>query len=101
MESKARDQGEVSALEYYHKNVAQSKTPSDEVMLVFSQGARFGVSRAQILSRSKAFYQNLLKTVSGSDDPAAGYWLEYMWHDVFHPEALQHTVGTVCELPKK
>jgi len=99
LENKRRNQKGMMALQYYRTLVAQTPVSRKPVTLSFAQGARFAVSRKQILSRPLAYYEALLDTVSGDIDPIAGYWLEYMWYDVFHPEAIQETTGVMCDVP--
>ena len=90
----------MTALSFYHSLVALTPDSSEPVTLNFAQGARFALSREQILSRPVSYYEALLETVSGDIDPIAGYWLEYMWYDVFHPEDTQESTGAPCAIPR-
>merc|ERR1719375_617727 len=78
----------------------------DDVIAFFPQGARFAVSREKIHRRPKADYERLLATLSKDVDPYAGYFMEWLWSELFlghqepcsvpakrapvsHPEAMQ------------
>merc|ERR1719454_2708661 len=62
-------------------------------MASFPQGARFAVSRGTIQRRPKADYERLLTSLSDNEDPYAGYFMEWLWSELFlgHQEA--------CPLP--
>jgi len=97
--AKQEEENQLPALDFYHKYVALTENDGEDVILNFSQGARFALTADQIKSRPKSFYEALLNTLTSNSDPIAGYWLEYMWYDVFHPEHLQEEAGTVCDVP--
>ena len=96
VEDKAKEQGGPSALEFYQRLVAPEAPKTSTVQLAFAQGARFGVSRAAILARPKAYYEQLLAAVSTHSDPYAGYYLEWMWPTVFGASA---PPTPACALP--
>uniref|UniRef100_A0A6U6VLJ9 Uncharacterized protein n=1 Tax=Zooxanthella nutricula TaxID=1333877 RepID=A0A6U6VLJ9_9DINO len=88
-------------LAFYKQHVLQKGSGGAEltkpVTLAFVQGARFAVAAKRILTRPRAFYEKLLSFVSQERSPIEGYFLEAMWHDVFHPEAPQDT-HALCSL---
>jgi len=90
-------------LDFYHQHVLQDgSSPQDArrpLTLAFSQGARFAVSRQRIRSRTRAYYEALLREVSEEVDPLQGYFLEAMWHDVFHGERPQATDALCAYMP--
>lgn len=55
--------------------------PKDDVVF-FSQGAVFSATAEQIRRRPLSEYKRLLDTVSKSEDPSAGFFLEWMWYYV-------------------
>lgn len=67
-----------SGLGFWDRFVNLPRPPSN--VAFFSQGSLFAVTRDQIHRRPLEQYQNLLNIVSSSQDPAAGYFLEYMWY---------------------
>jgi len=81
-----------SAKQYFTKMIGKEPPTSD--ILVFSQGARFGVSAASIRSKPKAFYTRLLKEVSHANDPYQGYYNEWMWPWIVSD-------GHICEEPSR
>jgi len=87
-------------LAFYNRYVLQNEATAEAalapVTLAFVQGARFAVSRERILKRPRAYYEALLERVSHSRNPLEGFFLEAMWHDVFHPERVQ-AAAPLCE----
>jgi hypothetical protein len=69
-------------MDFYHKYINPSHT-GNEVIASFSQGARFAVSRETIFRKPKVDYQRLLATVSKDIDPYAGYFMEWLWSELF------------------
>merc|ERR1712072_482913 len=67
----------------------------DELVAFFPQGARFAVSREKIQQRPKADYERLLATLSDNEDSYAGYYMEWLWSELFlgHQEP--------CSLPAR
>jgi hypothetical protein len=53
-------------------------------MLMYAHGAAQSVSRAQVLSRPKAFYEKLLADVSDHKNPYQAYFVEFLWWYIFH-----------------
>ena len=51
-------------------------------ILFFAQGATFSATKEQIRRRPLEDYKQLLAEVSKSEDPSAGFFLEWMWHYV-------------------
>merc|ERR1711988_67507 len=51
---------------------------------MYAHGATQSVSRAQVLSRPKAFYEKLLADVSNHKNPYQAYFVEYLWWYIFH-----------------
>ena len=58
-------------------------TPLPERVLA-AHGAVFSVSRENIRSHPKHFYEGLLKELEGAKDPYQSFFLEHMWWYVFH-----------------
>ena len=58
-------------------------TPLPERVLA-AHGAVFSVSRENIRSHPKHFYEGLLKELEGTKDPYQSFFLEHMWWYVFH-----------------
>ena len=54
----------------------------NESTMFFSQGATFSVTAQQIRTRPLEDYKALLREVSQSADPSAGFFLEWMWYYV-------------------
>jgi len=67
---------------FYRKYINPAHT-SDEMVLFFPQGARFAVSKERILSRPKADYERLMGALSNDVDPYAGYYMEWLWSELF------------------
>merc|ERR1712216_623327 len=67
----------------------------DDLIAFFPQGARFAVSREKIQQRPKADYARLLATLSEDEDSYAGYYMEWLWSELFlgHQEP--------CSLPAR
>eukprot|EP00444_Apocalathium_aciculiferum_P003814 CAMPEP_0183393658 /NCGR_PEP_ID=MMETSP0370-20130417/8071_1 /TAXON_ID=268820 /ORGANISM="Peridinium aciculiferum, Strain PAER-2" /LENGTH=328 /DNA_ID=CAMNT_0025573909 /DNA_START=15 /DNA_END=1001 /DNA_ORIENTATION=+ len=85
-------------LEFYHKYVALSENDHKPLTLAFAQGARFAMSRERIHARPKEYYARMLVALSKEKNPQEGFWMEAVWWDVFHPEALQSKTP-LCPLP--
>jgi len=49
----------------------------------YYMGAIFAVSKSNILSHSREYYQDILKSVSNDIDPVEGYCLERLWGLIF------------------
>merc|ERR1719443_178381 len=69
-------------MDFYRKYINPSHT-GDEVTAFFPQGARFAVSREKIQRRPKADYERLLATLSNDEDPYSGYFMEWLWSELF------------------
>merc|ERR1711939_240844 len=54
-----------------------------EVMAFFPQGARFAVSKETVQRRPRAEYERLLASLSDNEDPYAGYFMEWLWSELF------------------
>merc|ERR1711977_283231 len=80
--SKAETQHGEDIMDFYRKYINPSHT-GDEVTAFFPQGARFAVSRETIQRRPKADYERLLATLSQHDDSYAGYYMEWLWSELF------------------
>jgi hypothetical protein len=90
-----------SMLEFHDRFVARfvhGNRQSKSLMVAFPQGGMFAVSRARIHTRPRDYYASLLDQVKGKRDPIQGYWLEALWYDIFHPEALQ-SENPLCKYP--
>jgi len=87
-------------LDFYDKYVAASHRLAERkpLILAFAQGGRFAVSRARIHARPKTYYARMLVVLSKEVNPQEGFWMEAVWWDVFHPEALQSKTP-LCEYP--
>lgn len=83
-------------MDFYHKYINQKHTEKN-VMVVFPQGARFAVSRETIQQRPKAYYEKLLATLSNHVDSYAGYYMEWLWSELFqgHQESCSAPAKTV------
>merc|ERR1719271_2253245 len=92
--SKAETQHGEDIMDFYRKYINPSHT-GDEVTAFFPQGARFAVSRETIQRRPKADYERLLATLSQHDDSYAGYYMEWLWSELF----LGHKQP--CQVPMK
>merc|ERR1712228_1079239 len=49
------------------------------VPILFSQGARFAVSREQLLQHPKSYYERLLQVIASEQDPWQSYYYEFLW----------------------
>mmetsp|Transcript_81456 Transcript_81456/g.214863 ORF Transcript_81456/g.214863 Transcript_81456/m.214863 type:complete len:326 (-) Transcript_81456:105-1082(-) len=85
-------------LDFYHKYISLDTNEGKPLTLSFAQGGRFAVSRSRIHARPRNYYTNMLMTLSRKVNPQEGFWMEAVWWDVFHPEALQSQIP-LCELP--
>ena len=81
----------------YFTTVLGHAAPESGILL-FGQGARFGVSADSLRSKPKAFYSRLLNEVSGSNDPYQGYYNEWMWPWIVADSATVKD-QLPCELP--
>lgn len=93
IERTAATEGGLTPLAYLKQYVMPGDVAASTT-LSFAQGARFAVSRETIRARPLAYYQRLLKTVSQSADPAAGYYL-----GVSRPPRPTHTLPQRCTAP--
>ncbi|CAE8684983.1 unnamed protein product [Polarella glacialis] len=84
--AKVESQDGESAMDFYRKYInpaADGITGGGQLVIPFSQGARFAVSRSKIRSRPKDVYERLLNTLSRNEDPYSGYFMEWMWSELF------------------
>ena len=82
LEPLMKAQGATSSLkEFWAKHLPEVAMPE---LIVYAQGATLSVSRAQIRSHPKAFYEALLAEVSDQKNPYQAYFIEYMWWYIFH-----------------
>ena len=65
----------------FWKRFVKLPLPKGSTMF-FSQGATFSVTSKQIRTRPLEDYRLLLREVSKSEDPSAGFFLEWMWYYV-------------------
>mmetsp|Transcript_2007 Transcript_2007/g.4097 ORF Transcript_2007/g.4097 Transcript_2007/m.4097 type:complete len:530 (-) Transcript_2007:103-1692(-) len=86
----------LTAQEYF-TTVLGHAVPKSGILL-FGQGARFGVSADSLRSKPKAYYLRLLNEVSGSNDPYQGYYNEWMWPWIVADSATVKD-QLPCELP--
>merc|ERR1719240_1993627 len=93
LSSKADAQGGETPMEFYQKFIDSEHKKRDSVNILFSQGARFAVSRETILRRTKEEYAKILATLAVSEDPYAGYYMEWMWSELFNGHL------ETCDLP--
>jgi len=55
--------------------------------------ANFSISKELILSKPKAFYQNILRYISDHSNPEEGHFLERTWYMIFHyPITIKETI---------
>jgi hypothetical protein len=80
--SKIESQHGEQIMDFYHKYINPEHVEED-VIVFFPQGARFSVSKETIQSRPKMVYERLLATVSQDEDPYAGYFMEWLWSELF------------------
>jgi hypothetical protein len=92
--SMVKDQHGDEVIDFYRKYINPSFR-GEEIMAFFPQGARFAVSRETIQRRPKRDYEQLLTSLSTSEDPYAGYFMEWLWSELFlgHQEP--------CPVPSK
>jgi hypothetical protein len=92
--SKIESQHGEQIMDFYHKYINPEHV-EEEVIVFFPQGARFSVSKERIQSRPKMVYERLLAAVSQDEDPYAGYFMEWLWSELFkgHQEP--------CSVPPK
>merc|ERR1712032_322904 len=81
-------------MEFYRQYINPEHI-GDDLIAFFPQGARFAVSREKIQQRPKADYERLLATLSEDEDSYAGYYMEWLWSELFlgHQEP--------CSLPAR
>lgn len=72
-----------SLTEFWAKHLPDVPMPE---MLMFAHSTAQSISRAQVRSHPKAFYENLLAEVSSEKRPYQAYFIEYMWWYIFHGE---------------
>lgn len=89
--NKTQEQEGEDSLNFYRKYINPAHAEK-EVTMVFPQGGRFAVSRERIQSRAKTVYEQLLKTLSKDIDPYSGYFMEWMWSELF----LGHRSHALC-----
>ena len=53
--------------------------------IVFAQGAQFSVHRELIHQRPLLYYQRLLELLSMEKDPYLGYYMEWVWGEIWNP----------------
>lgn len=80
--SKVEAQHGEEVMDFYRKYINPSHRESD-MTAFFPQGARFAVSRDTIHRRPKADYERLLATLSNDEDSYAGYYMEWLWAELF------------------
>jgi hypothetical protein len=80
--SKVEDQQGEHIMDFYRKYVNPTYS-GNEVMAFFPQGARFAVSRDMIQRRPKVDYERLLAVLSNNLDSYAGYYMEWLWSELF------------------
>merc|ERR1712216_235091 len=92
--SKVHSQHGKNVMEFYRQYINPEHT-GKELVAFFPQGARFAVSREKIQQRPKADYARLLATLSEDEDSYAGYYMEWLWSELFlgHQEP--------CSLPAR
>jgi len=92
--SKVEGQHGEEVMNFYRKYINPAYS-GNEVTAFFPQGARFAVSRDMIQRRPKVDYERLLAAVSNDLDSYAGYYMEWLWSELFlgHQEA--------CAVPSK
>jgi hypothetical protein len=92
--SKVEGQHGEEIMDFYRKYIDPTYK-ADELVAFFPQGARFAVSKDTILRRPKAQYAELLNVLSKDTDSYAGYYMEWLWSELFlgHQEP--------CSVPAK
>jgi hypothetical protein len=90
---KIRSQQGKQPLDYYRTYINPEHRGS-ELVIPFTQGARFAVAREKILRHPKVHYERLLATLSHHADPYSGYFMEWLWSELF----LGHNVE--CKVPQ-
>merc|ERR1711990_793937 len=92
--SKVHSQHGEKVMDFYRQYINPDHI-GDDLIAFFPQGARFAVSREKIQQRPKADYERLLATLSDNEDSYAGYYMEWLWSELFlgHQEP--------CSLPAR
>jgi hypothetical protein len=80
--SKVESQHGEQILAFYRKYINPLHT-ADKVTAFFPQGARFAVSREKVHKRPKSDYERLLTVLSNDEDSYAGYFMEWLWSELF------------------
>jgi hypothetical protein len=80
---KVKSQGGMDALDFYQKYIDSSNTERRSLEIAYAQGARFALSRTVIQSQEKHVYERLLAELASNEDPWSGYYMEWMWADLF------------------
>jgi len=80
---KVKNQEGMDALDFYRKYIDASKTERRSLEISYAQGARFALSRTVIQSQEKHVYERLLAELALNEDPWSGYYMEWMWADLF------------------
>jgi hypothetical protein len=92
--SKVHSQSGLQPMDFYRKYINPHHQAA-EIIIPFAQGSRFAVAKEKILSRPKEHYAALLETLSHNMDPYSGYFMEWLWSELFLGSEAQ------CELPKR
>lgn len=74
--------------EWFCKNIVTNGEEYPKTIAVFQAGL-FAVSKKQILSRPKAYYEKLIDLVNWSIDPIEGHFFERSWYYIFNCHKLQ------------
>jgi hypothetical protein len=82
VDSKVKSQHGEFIMDFYRKYINPSHA-GEEVTAFFPQGARFAVSRETIHRRPKVDYERLLAVLSNDEDSYAGYFMEWLWAELF------------------
>jgi hypothetical protein len=93
VQRKVEAQGGMHVVDFFNQYV-RPEAPANAVQVSFPQGARFAATSDAIRARPRAYYEALLRTVSGDVDPWSGFYLEWAW-----PSVLQRP--RACALPPR
>ncbi|CAE8707562.1 unnamed protein product [Polarella glacialis] len=82
IQGKVKEQNGLEVMDFYNSFISPSNSLKS-VTVAFTQGGRFAVSRENILRWSKAHYERLLATLSHDVNPYSGFFMEWMWSELF------------------
>ena len=76
------NQYSFSLSEFWYRYISFRPFPKT---ITFAQGAQFAVGRDWIRQRPLKYYQDLLELLSHQVDPYLGYYMEWVWGEIWNP----------------